>query len=292
MSLCHALSRPTTYTYQLKHVKTTACAHGHIPTWTKVLKLETCLCPGFPTTLWRMIRHFFSGSLFEASRAQISLRGRMVEPRQTPKNVKQELTTQTMPSPTFTILLEHICAYVGSRNFPIRHFKLHNRSLDTFKAQDRWWRGCAQSTAPDFLNRLSWINKNHKQCNMKWMQLYSLPWTGKPTSATSRFMSFLLMYTRRSWNKWRRSHPIESSSQNVCSNLASTPWSGNVDCWIKLKKQCGMVNLFCFWFMHAWKSSCGHVGGHLNQCKFEIRHRYAAMIHAILVQTIAQHDPL
>ena len=32
MSLCHALSRPTTYTYQLKHVKTTACAHGHIPT--------------------------------------------------------------------------------------------------------------------------------------------------------------------------------------------------------------------------------------------------------------------
>ena len=71
MSLCHALSRPTTYTYQLKHVKTTVCAHGHIPTWTKVLKLETCLCPGFPTTLWRMIRHFFSGSLFEASRAQI-----------------------------------------------------------------------------------------------------------------------------------------------------------------------------------------------------------------------------
>ena len=71
MSLCHALSRPTTYTYQLKHVKTTACAHGHIPTWTKVLKLETCLCPGFPTTPWRMIRHFFSGSLLEASRAQI-----------------------------------------------------------------------------------------------------------------------------------------------------------------------------------------------------------------------------
>ena len=32
MSLCHALSRPTTYTYQLKHVKTTVCAHGHIPT--------------------------------------------------------------------------------------------------------------------------------------------------------------------------------------------------------------------------------------------------------------------
>ena len=50
------------------------------------------------------------------------------------------------------------------------------------------------------------------------------------------YKSFLLMYTRRSWNKWRRSHPIESSSQNVCSDLAFTPWSGNVDCWNKLKK--------------------------------------------------------
>ena len=162
---CHA---PTTYTYQLKHVKTTACAHGHIPTWTKVLKLETCLCPGFPTTLWRMIRHFSLFFVWSFASSN-SLRGRMVEPRQPQKMVG-----------------------VGVRDSP-------------------------------------------------------------------------------KFSKWYPNElgvPLFNFSQ------------------IKM----ALVNLF--WFMHAWKSSCGHVGGHLNQCRFEIRHRYAAMIHAILVQTIAQHDPL
>ena len=166
MLYSHALSRPTTYTYQLKHVKTTL--------WRMIPRDSPCF-------LWFFVWSFASSN---------SLRGTTVEPRQQPQTMQDRNSPQKpfhLPrAHACTILLERM-HIVGSRNFPIRQFKLHNRTLDTFKAQDRWWRGCARSTVPDFLNRLSWINKKHKQCNMKWMQPCLLPWTGKPTSATSHF---------------------------------------------------------------------------------------------------------